>query len=108
MDVHVPRAIADQLRRRSVAVTTAQEDGAGEFADPELLRRASDLGMVVFPQDVRFRVLAETWQHSGQGFGGLIFGHQRHPIGCHVLDLELVAKATEPEHWRNQVGYLPL
>ncbi len=33
MDVHVPQAITDELRRRGVDVLTAQEDGQAEAED---------------------------------------------------------------------------
>ena len=35
MDVHVPQAITDQLRRRGVDVLTAIEDGFAEASDEE-------------------------------------------------------------------------
>ena len=108
MDVHVPQAITHQLRRRGVEVLTAQEDGTGEMDDPDLLRRTSELGRVLFTQDIRFRVLAESWQGSGKPFTGLIYAHQHNSIGTLVRDLELIAKATGLEEWRNQVGHLPL
>jgi len=44
MDVHVPAAITAALRRDSVDVLTAQEDGADRLDDPELLDRATVLG----------------------------------------------------------------
>jgi hypothetical protein len=37
MDVHVPQAITDQLRRRGVDVLTAIEDDSAELLDDELL-----------------------------------------------------------------------
>jgi hypothetical protein len=37
MDVHVPQAITDQLRRRGVDVLTAIEDTSAELADEALL-----------------------------------------------------------------------
>ncbi|MEY2395130.1 MAG: hypothetical protein QOF94_1475 [Acidobacteriaceae bacterium] len=37
LDVHVPATIRDQFRQRGVDVPTAQEDGAAELDDPELL-----------------------------------------------------------------------
>jgi hypothetical protein len=43
MDVHVPQAITDQLRRRGVDVLTAIEDDSTELPDDELLEHASQL-----------------------------------------------------------------
>lgn len=108
LDVHVPLAIADQLRRRGVEVLTAFEDDACELTDNLLLKRATKLGYVLFTQDIRFRVLAETWQVEGESFGGLIFGHQLGgTIGQFVRDLELIAKLSEPDEWINTVEYIP-
>ena len=109
LDVHVPRAITDQLRRRAVDVLTATEDDANRFEDHELLERARTLGRVLFTQDIRFRVLAENWQRQSRPFAGLIFGHPlRGSIGQYVRDLELIARATEPDEWLNTVIHLPL
>ena len=76
MDVHVPTAISEQLRRRGVDVLTAIDDESARRSDEELLEHARSLGRVMFTQDIRFRALAETWQRDGHPFGGLIFGHQ--------------------------------
>ncbi|NEQ68392.1 MAG: hypothetical protein F6K21_23400 [Symploca sp. SIO2D2] len=108
MDVHIPQAITDQLRRRGVDVLTAFDDEAQEFPDNRLLFRATQLNRVLFTQDIRFRVLAETWQVEGKQFSGLIFGHQLGgTIGQFVRDLELIAKASEPDEWMNTVEYIP-
>ncbi|NER49629.1 MAG: hypothetical protein F6J86_27380 [Symploca sp. SIO1B1] len=108
MDVHIPQAITDQLRRRGVDVLTAFDDEAQEFPDNRLLLRATQLNRVLFTQDIRFRVLAETWQVEGKQFSGLIFGHQLGgTIGQFVRDLELIAKASEPDEWMNTVEYIP-
>jgi hypothetical protein len=108
-DVHVPAAIADQLRRRGVDVLTAQEDGAAGLDDPDLLTRSTALDRVLFTQDIRFKARAEDWQREARHFAGLIFGHQLHgSIGQYVRDLELIAKATDPEDWNGRVEKLPL
>ncbi len=108
MDVHVPMAITEQLRRRGVDVVTAIEDGAATLEDDELLARASELGRVLFTQDIRFKALAEDWQRQGRAFGGLIFGHQlRGTIGEFVKDLDLIAQASEPDEWISVVEHLP-
>jgi len=108
MDVHIPQAITDQLRRRGVDVLTAFDDEAQELPDDQLLLKVTQLNRVLFTQDIRFRVLAETWQVEGKQFTGLIFGHQLGgTIGQFVRDLELIAKASEPDEWMNTVEYIP-
>ncbi len=109
MDVHVPQAITDQLRRRGVDVITAIEDNADELPDDELLERVRLLGKVIFTQDIRFKAMAEEWQRQGKPFTGLIFGHQLGgTIGQYVKDLELISQVSEPDEWLNTVEYLPL
>lgn len=109
MDVHVPQAVAQQLRRRGVDVLTAVEDGAAELPDDDLLGRSTELGRLIITFDVRFKALAEGWQGSGRRFCGMAYAHPlRTSIGQLVVDLELIAKATEPEHWQNTIEILPL
>jgi hypothetical protein len=108
MDVHVPGPITRQLRRRGVDVWTAQEDGHDAVRDDEVLARASALGRIVFTQDIRFRVEAESWQRQGRDFAGLVFGPQLGgTIGQYVEDLELIAKASDAAEWRSVVQFLP-
>ena len=108
MDVHVPQSITEQLRRRGIDVLTAFEDGTKELPDDQLLLRVTELERVLFTQDIRFRVLAETWQIEGKCFSDLIFGHQLgNTIGQFVKDLELIAKASEHDEWVNAVQYIP-
>ena len=108
LDVHVPQAIADQLRRRGVDVLTAVEDGASELSDDELLEHVRRTGRLLFTHDIRFRALAEEWQRKGRPFAGLIFGHALGgTIGQFVKDLELIAKDSEPGEWENVVDRIP-
>ena len=108
MDVHVPQAITQQLRRRGIDVLTAFEDETTKLPDDRLLERTTELNRVLFTQDIRFRVLAETWQIEGKQFAGLIFGHQLGgTIGQFVKDLDLIAQASEPNEWMNTVEYIP-
>jgi len=64
MDVHVPQAITEQLRRRGIDVLTALEDGSEELPDDQLLERAFALERILFTQDIRFKALAEDWQRQ--------------------------------------------
>jgi Domain of unknown function (DUF5615) len=108
MDVHVPQAITEQLRRRDVDVLTAIEDGVDSMLDRRLLERVHLLDRVIFTQDIGFRVMAQEWQRQNKPFSGLIFGHQLGgTIGQYVRDLELIAKSSEPEEWINVVEFLP-
>jgi hypothetical protein len=108
MDVHVPQAITEQLRRRGVDVLTAIEDGVDALPDHKLLERVHLLERVLFTQDIGFKTMAENWQRQEKPFSGLIFGHQLGgTIGEYVRDLELIAQASEPGEWLNTVEYLP-
>lgn len=109
MDVHVRRAITQALRLRGVEVLTAQEDGTARLTDPALLDRAMQRGRVLFSQDEDLLAEATRRQRTGEAFSGVVYAHQlRVTIGRCIQDLELIAKATDPEDWRNRVEYLPL
>jgi len=109
MDVHVPRAISEQLRLRGVDVLTAQQDGTTEHEDAQLLDRALALGRVVFSQDQDFLVIAAQRQDSGQTFAAIVFAEQRHiSIGQCVADLELIGIAGSPDDFTNRLVRLPL
>lgn len=109
MDHHVPRAVTNGLRLRGVDVLTAHEDGASDLQDPALLDRAAELDRVLFTQDDDLLVEATLRQRRGQSFRGVIYAHQlRVSIGDCIRDLELVARAGEPEDMAEQVLFLPL
>jgi hypothetical protein len=108
-DVHVPGPVILQLRLREVDILAATEEGTNRLDDDELLEISTTLKRVMITQDIRFRVLAQDWQRSERGFAGLVFAHQRYvSFGQMIFDLELIAKATDAEFWRNRVEQLPL
>jgi|SRR5215471_6382341 len=109
MDVHVRRAITEGLRLRGVDVLTAQADGGARLPDPAVLNRAAELRRVLFSQDEDLLAEASRRQQTGEPFAGLVYAHQlRVNIGRCIQDLELIAKATDPQDWRNWVEHLPL
>jgi predicted nuclease of predicted toxin-antitoxin system len=109
MDVHVRRAVTTGLRLRGVDILTAQEDGAGEFDDPRLLDRATELGRVLFTQDDDLLKEAARRQKSGEKFAGVIYAHQLNiTVGQCIEDLELIAQITEPVEWADRITHLPL
>ncbi len=97
-----------RLHLRGVDVLRAQDNGAAEMIDEDLLQHVSDLGRLIFTHDIRFKALAEEWQRQGKPFAGLLVGNQFGvTIGAYVKDLELIAKTTEPPEWVNVVQHLP-
>jgi hypothetical protein len=109
MDVHIPQAVTEQLRRRNVEVITAIEDNRADSSDDQLLERSTQLVRVMVTFDVRFKALAEEWQRIGRPFAGLVYAHPlRISIGKLVRDLELIAKATERGELADKIEHLPL
>lgn len=108
MDVHVPQAVTNQLRRRGVDVLTTNDDDTGLFDDESLLSRSTQLKRVLVTQDIRFCARATTWQADGKPFAGLAFAHPLSiTIGQFVRDLELIAKASLDGECDNQIFRLP-
>lgn len=109
IDHNVPDAVAAGLRRRSVDVLVAQDDGYDHAPDDQLLQRATDLGRIVFTQDEDFLVLAPRWNAAGRHFAGIVYAHQlRATIGQLVDDLQLIVEVISADEIRDQVIYLPL
>jgi hypothetical protein len=108
-DVHVPGPVILQLRLRDLDILAATEEETNELVDEELFLLATSLNRILVTQDIRFRVLAEDWQRTSRRFSGLVFAHQRYVgFGQMISDLELIAKATDAEYWKNRVEQLPL
>jgi hypothetical protein len=108
MDVHVPRAVTNGLKRRGVEVLTAQEDGSSEFDDPSLLDRATKLRCPLYTQDDDLLAEARRRQRSDESFAGVIYSHQlRSPVGRCIDDLTLIAKTFEPDDLKNRVEFIP-
>ena len=104
-DGHITR----QLIRRGVDILRAQDDTPEGTPDEMILERSSKLVRVLVTHDVRFHAMAEQWQMEMRRFAGLILAPQRPDrIGRYILDLEIIAKASEPGEWANQIARLPL
>ena len=98
MDVHVPYAVTIALRLNGVDVLTAQEDNSRELEDASLLDRATALGRILFTRDDDLLREGALRQKRGESFAGIIYAHQLDvSIGQCVIDLELVAKASDSE-----------
>lgn len=109
VDAHIPKAITNGLRLRGVDVLTAQEDNTDELPDPELLDRATALNRVLFTFDDDLLIEAVKRQRSSIPFSGVIFAFPlKISIGACIKDLEVIAKAGEPEDLDSRVDFLPL
>ncbi len=109
MDHHVPHAITNGLRIRGVDVLSAVEDGSSQLDDEKLLRRATELGRVLFSQDTDLLRLASRFQRQGIVFAGLFYVHQlRLTVGRVIEDHEIAAKSLDPEEIANRIEFLPL
>jgi predicted nuclease of predicted toxin-antitoxin system len=109
MDVHVPIAVTDGLRRRGIDVLTSQEDGSTEHDHLLLLKRASQLRRVLFPQDNDFIEIESLLQESNKKFIGLVYVHQLSlGIGEMIKELRSISDCADYEKIANRVIYLPL
>jgi predicted nuclease of predicted toxin-antitoxin system len=109
MDVHIPVAITESLRRRGIDVLTSQEDRTHEATDEALLQRAVELGRVLFSQDRDLLRIAHQWQSLQEPFPGLVFARQKGmSIGQCIEDLTLIAECVGADELANQVVFLPL
>jgi predicted nuclease of predicted toxin-antitoxin system len=109
LDENVEGQIVRGLRARGVDVLTAEEDGHSATPDAQILDRATALGRVAFSRDQDFLREASQRQHTGIAFAGVIYAHKVHvSIGQCVDELELLAKAGEPNDFHNRTYFLPL
>jgi hypothetical protein len=109
MDVHVPAAVTEGLRRRGVDVRTTQEDGMERAVDEDLLQRATELRRMLFTQDEDFLAIAARWQTAARAFMCVVYAHQLGPgVGEMIEELELLATCAEAEELQNRVIHLPL
>ena len=109
MDVHIPAAITDGLRRNGLDVLTSQEDRTRTASDEELLSRAESLGRLLFTYDEDFLAIAAAWQSSGRHFPGILYAAPMGMgIGRTIADITLIAEVCSLEEVANRVTYLPL
>jgi hypothetical protein len=82
MDANVHSGITAGVRKRGVTAITAQEDGADQLPDPDLLNRSTALGYVLFTHDSDFLAEAARRQRAGETFAGVAYAHSaKIPVG---------------------------
>jgi len=110
-DEDVPGTIVSELRRRQpgLDVVRVQEVNLRRTPDPEVLAWAAHQGRQVFTRDSN-TMTAHAYDRVVRGLPmlGLFVISQRMSIGQAVSELEVVALASEPHEWHDQVIFLPL
>jgi hypothetical protein len=108
-DHNVRAAVAGGLRQRGLDVLTAYEDRAEELDDESLLDRAAELGRVFFTHDDDFLAIGNRRQAAQRSFSGIVYVHQfRLTVRQMIVELEMIAKATDLADLQNRVEFLPL
>jgi len=102
LDEHVPRAVAQGLRRRGVDVLRAQEAGLLSADDTSHLAFARREGRALFTQDADFLRLHD----GGVPHAGIVYASQGTPVGHIVRGLMLIHDVLEPEDMTNHVEFL--
>lgn len=102
LDEHVPRAVAEGLRRRGVDVLTTQEAGLLEAGDEQHLAVALRDGRIIFTQDADFLRL----HAAGRPHGGIVYAPQHTAIGAIVRSLMLIHDVLDPEDMAGHVEFI--
>ena len=101
-DEHVPRAVADGLRKRGVEVITIEEAGLLGADDEEVLSFARTEGRVIVTQDQDFLQIAA----GGADHPGVAYAPQGRSIGEMVRLLDLLVQVGTAEEIEGKVEYI--
>ncbi len=108
-DENTRDAILQGLRRKGIDMITALEDGCSGHSDEEILRRATQLGRVLYSEDADILRIAVDWQRAGRCFCGINYGHHRDLQAARAIDdLETIAGVCVEDDLAHIVMYLPL
>jgi predicted nuclease of predicted toxin-antitoxin system len=103
LDEHVPRAIADGLRRRGIDASTTVEAGLRSATDEAHLAYARAQGRVMVTCDRDFLVLASR----GQLHAGIVYyPYGRYPVGEVIRQLVRLWEQHSAEDMLNRVEFL--
>lgn len=115
-----PRFLADHdfnehilsglLRREPVIeVVRVRDVGLQDRPDSEILRYASDHGLIVLSHDVNTMTAgAHVRLGDSKPMTGLFMVQQSQPVGLIIENLLLIWASSEAEEWRDHVCFLPL
>jgi hypothetical protein len=72
-DVHIDKAVANQLRMHGVDIVRCQDVGMHHARDDEHLQYATDNHRAVVTSDADFLALDKQWRNNGQEHAGIYF-----------------------------------
>ncbi len=103
LDEHVPKAVAEGLRRRGIDVLTVQEARRVGNPDRKLLAFAAMKRRVVVTFDDDFLAL----DAAGTPHSGIVFSQAgRRSVGELIESLALIANVIDSEEMRNHVEFI--
>lgn len=101
-DEHVPNSVVKGLRLRGIDVLTTKEAGMLGATDEEHVIFAKKGKRVIFTQDEDFLRL-----HSkGVNHGGIVYAHQRTPVGDIIRGLMLIHQVLKSDEMENHLEFL--
>lgn len=101
-DEHVSPSVVKGLRLRGIDVLTTKEADKLAASDKEHLSFAKEEGRVIFTQDEDFlRLHSLGFEHSG-----IVYAHQRTPIGRIVRGLLLIHQVMRQDEMQNHIEFL--
>ena len=101
-DEHVHSSVVKGLRFRGIDVLTIKEARMLGATDADHIAFAKKEGRVIFTQDVDFlRLHAKGAEHCG-----IVYAHQRAPIGDVIHGLMLLHQVLEYNDMQNRIEFL--
>lgn len=96
-------------RAPGLDLVRVQDVGLSGAPDPLILDRAAAEGRVFLTHDVA-TITRYAWERISNGLPveGVFEVDPHAPIGRVIDDLVLLTLASEPDEWRDRIGYVPL
>lgn len=102
LDEHVPKAVAEGLRRRGVDVITVQELGLQAAEDVKHLERAARDGRLIITQDADFLRL----HAAGHPHQGIVYAPQQTSVSQMLRSLMLLHDVVPTQDMVRHVEFL--
>lgn len=113
-DTHIAKAVALQLRNRSVDIIRCEEVDMAEAEDFEHLEYATREGRVIITNDEDFLALDATWREQGKTHAGIMHCRSQGEIAIGIIVKKCIAineriisgQGTVEKDIANQVIYV--